>query len=91
MEEVCFVFVYMVHMCGHSAKLNAQAFWMPGIVAGMEETAQKPDTDTICPASGKRLRLKDLITVRCAGLGEQVCNHSHVNKCAATEFVRVGV
>lgn len=40
-----------------------KAFWMPGMVGGKETKVDKPSLETICPASGKKLKLKDLIAV----------------------------
>ena len=41
----------------------SQAFWMPGMVSGVDTKVDKPETDTVCPASGQKLRLKDLTPV----------------------------
>ena len=41
-----------------------KAFWLPSQTADHRNKLEKPDLDTVCPASGKKLRLKDLIPVR---------------------------
>jgi nitric oxide synthase-interacting protein len=41
-----------------------KAFWVPGKGDGVEEQVTKPDMKTSCPASGKPLKLKDLISLR---------------------------
>jgi nitric oxide synthase-interacting protein len=40
-----------------------QAFWMPSQTPGAKTKVDKPDKHTYCPASGKKLRLKDLVAV----------------------------
>lgn len=40
-----------------------KAFWLPSKTPEAQQKAEKPDMDTICPATGKKLRLKDIITV----------------------------
>jgi nitric oxide synthase-interacting protein len=44
------------------AALNA--FWLPCKTPEAAAKAEKPGSDTLCPATGKRLRLKDLAPVR---------------------------
>lgn len=41
-----------------------KAFWVPGKAPGVREVMHKPDEDTRCPASGSKMRLKDLSAVR---------------------------
>lgn len=42
-----------------------QAFWMPSCgPKGLAVVAPPPDLDTHCPASGKKLRMKDLVQMR---------------------------
>ena len=40
------------------------AFWVPSKTPATAAKAEKPSGDTLCPATGKRLRLKDLVPVR---------------------------
>ncbi|KAK9847790.1 hypothetical protein WJX84_006659 [Apatococcus fuscideae] len=41
-----------------------KAFWLPSKAPDTRTKLEKPDLGTVCPASGKKLRLKDLIPVR---------------------------
>ena len=41
-----------------------KAFWMPSKTPEAQRLLEKPDMNTYCPASGKKLRLKDLIPIR---------------------------
>ena len=41
-----------------------RAFWLPSKTPEAKALLGRPDMDTFCPASGKKLRLKDLIPVR---------------------------
>lgn len=41
-----------------------KAFWLPSMAPEAANLMAKPDMNTYCPASGKKLRLKDLIPVR---------------------------
>ena len=41
-----------------------KAFWLPSKTPNAERKVDKPETDTRCPATMKKLRLKDLIPVR---------------------------
>lgn len=41
-----------------------RAFWMPSKTPEADNKLECPDTHTVCPASGKKLRLKDLIPVK---------------------------
>ena len=40
-----------------------KAFWLPSKTPEARAALDKPSLDTICPATGKKLKLKDLITV----------------------------
>lgn len=41
-----------------------KAFWLPSMTPSAKAKVDKPDQHTLCPATGKKLRLKDLIPVR---------------------------
>ena len=41
-----------------------RAFWLPSKTPEAKALLGRPDMDTYCPASGKKLRLKDLFPVR---------------------------
>ncbi|KXZ41849.1 hypothetical protein GPECTOR_262g667 [Gonium pectorale] len=41
-----------------------KAFWMPSLTPEAEAKVDKPDTETRCPASGNKLRMKELVAVR---------------------------
>eukprot|EP00775_Hariotina_reticulata_P008739 gene8739-8919_t len=41
-----------------------RAFWVPSQAPEAKDLMQKPDTSTYCPASGKKLRLKDCVAVK---------------------------
>ena len=41
-----------------------KAFWVPSKAPDARQVLAKPDASTYCPASGKKLRLKDLIAVK---------------------------
>ncbi|KAG2433947.1 hypothetical protein HYH02_012492 [Chlamydomonas schloesseri] len=41
-----------------------KAFWMPSLTPDAGNKVEKPDSETRCPASGNKLRMKDLVTVR---------------------------
>ncbi|GLI59813.1 hypothetical protein VaNZ11_001780 [Volvox africanus] len=43
---------------------DLKAFWMPSLTPEAEVKVEKPDTDTRCPSSGNKLRMKDLVPVR---------------------------
>jgi nitric oxide synthase-interacting protein len=43
---------------------EVRAFWVPGQGPETSNRIQRPCMDTMCPASGKKLRLKDLIDVK---------------------------
>lgn len=47
-----------------------KAFWLPSQTADHRNKLEKPDLETVCPASGKKLRLKDLIPVRFTSVPE---------------------
>lgn len=41
-----------------------RAFWLPSQQSESKDLMQKPDSSTYCPASGKKLRLKDCVAVK---------------------------
>jgi len=41
-----------------------KAFWIPSKAPEAKASKEKPDGSTQCPASGKKLRLKDLVDVK---------------------------
>ncbi len=41
-----------------------KAFWMPGQTPEAASLLAKPSSDTLCPSTGKKLRMKDLTPVR---------------------------
>ena len=41
-----------------------KAFWLPSKTPEARNLLDKPDTHTYCPATGKKLSLKDLIPVK---------------------------
>lgn len=43
---------------------HTQAFWLPSQQSESKDLMQKPDSSTYCPASGKKLRLKDCVAVK---------------------------
>mmetsp|Transcript_5486 Transcript_5486/g.9493 ORF Transcript_5486/g.9493 Transcript_5486/m.9493 type:complete len:322 (-) Transcript_5486:741-1706(-) len=43
---------------------TSKSFWMPTLKEDAEAKVDKPDPDTVCPASGKKLRMKDLVDVK---------------------------
>jgi nitric oxide synthase-interacting protein len=52
-----------------------QAFWIPSKVQEHKQQQDKPDTTTYCPASGKKLRLKDLVPVKFTRVREGESGH----------------
>ena len=48
-----------------------KAFWLPSQGKEARQVLAKPDEHTYCPASGKKLRLKDLIAVRFTRVPEE--------------------
>lgn len=48
-----------------------KAFWVPSQGKEARQVLAKPDEHTYCPASGKKLRLKDLIPVRFSRVPEE--------------------
>ena len=47
-----------------------KAFWVPQKAPDARINLDKPDSSTFCPASGKKLKLKDLIPVKFAHVPE---------------------
>ena len=48
-----------------------KAFWVPSQGKEARQVLDKPDQNTYCPASGKKLRLKDLIAVKFTKVPEE--------------------
>ncbi|GAX79246.1 hypothetical protein CEUSTIGMA_g6686.t1 [Chlamydomonas eustigma] len=48
-----------------------KAFWLPSLAPSAKMTVEKPDTDTYCPASGKKLKMKELIPVKFTRVPEE--------------------
>ena len=47
-----------------AAEASLKAFWLPSLGPEAAETLEKPSGETRCPATGQKLRLKDLLPVR---------------------------
>ncbi len=47
----------------HLGLQEMKAFWLPSKTPEARQALEKPSSDTLCPATGKKLKLKDLITV----------------------------
>ena len=47
-----------------------KAFWVPQKSTEARINLEKPDSNTFCPASGKKLKLKDLIPVKFTAVPE---------------------
>jgi len=43
---------------------SMKAFWLPSKTPEAEKRVEKPSGDCLCPATGKKLRLKDLVSVK---------------------------
>lgn len=55
----------VINIGDHKERMKEmRAFWLPSKTPEARVVLEKPDTDTHCPASGKKLKLKDLTTVR---------------------------
>ena len=50
--------------CMRGLLQEMKAFWLPSKTPESAARLDRPDMATVCPASGKRLRLKDLTPVR---------------------------
>lgn len=76
-------------LCPH----NLQAFWLPSGIPDAKATVDKPDENTYCPASGKKLRLKDLIPVKftCVGKSETGRYMDPITKDTLTNVSRLVV
>lgn len=48
-----------------------KAFWVPSKAPDARTVLDKPDSNTFCPASGKKLKLKDLIPVKFTRVPEE--------------------
>ena len=46
-----------------AASGELRAFWVPGTTPQAASHAEKPSSDTLCPATGKKLRMKELTAV----------------------------
>lgn len=46
-------------MCSH-----LQSFWQPQDTPDSDQRAEKPSAEVLCPISGKKLRIKDLVSVK---------------------------
>lgn len=53
-----------IHLHKPAPPPHTQAFWVPSQTPASKEVLQKPDSSTHCPASGKKLRLKDCVAVK---------------------------
>jgi nitric oxide synthase-interacting protein len=49
---------------GGAASGELNAFWVPSKTPHAASHADKPSSDTLCPATGKKLRMKELTPVR---------------------------
>ena len=47
-----------------SALQQMKAFWLPSLAPETKALLEKPDMATYCPASGKKLSLKQLISLK---------------------------
>jgi len=56
---------------------NLRSFWVPGLTPESETILQKPSTKTICPESGKSLRLKQLIPIQFVPIQNVKDGHSN--------------
>mmetsp|Transcript_43116 Transcript_43116/g.137696 ORF Transcript_43116/g.137696 Transcript_43116/m.137696 type:complete len:321 (+) Transcript_43116:72-1034(+) len=71
----------------HERMREMKAFWMPSRTPEAETRLDKPRDFTVCPASGEKLRIKDLTSVKwtCVPEGEQgkhmcpVCKKTFTN------------
>jgi hypothetical protein len=45
-------------VCACPSLSNPQAFWMPSLTPEAEAKPERPEGDTRCPTTGKKLRLK---------------------------------
>lgn len=53
-----------INIKDNEARMKAmRAFWVPSQTPESSRRVTKPDATTICPASGKKLKLKDLIPI----------------------------
>ena len=49
---------------GIDAVQEMKAFWLPSKTPEARQSMEKPDLETICPATGRKLALKSLISVK---------------------------
>ena len=54
-----------------SARLlqGVNAYWVASATPESRQLLDKPDVNTYCPATGKKLRLKDLVPVKLTAVG----------------------
>jgi nitric oxide synthase-interacting protein len=67
-----------------------KAFWMPGQTPDTGSKAAKPSADTLCPSTGKKLRMKDLTPVRftrCPGEEQEEGGRFMCPTCKEVRFV----
>lgn len=55
----------MLNGCKGVVPQELKAFWLPNKAPSAAQVIDKPDEHTYCPATGKKLKLKDLVSVRC--------------------------
>ena len=67
-----------------SARLlqGVNAYWVASATPESRQLLDKPDVNTYCPATGKKLRLKDLVPVKLTAVGHLssrlvVCDYDH--------------
>ena len=63
-----------------------RAFWVPGKAPESRVVLDRPDATTICPASGAKLRLKDLIDVRFTPAPGAAGPHEHMDPVTQDVF-----
>lgn len=50
---------------------EVRSYWGPSMVPEARDLLDKPDVNTYCPATGKKLRLKDLVSVKFTRLQDE--------------------
>jgi hypothetical protein len=65
---------------------GVNAYWVASATPESRQLLDKPDVNTYCPATGKKLRLKDLVPVKLTAVGHLssrlvVCDYDH-RSCA---------
>ena len=61
---------------------GVNAYWVASATPESRQLLDKPDVNTYCPATGKKLRLKDLVPVKLTAVGHWssrpvVCDYDH--------------